>query len=251
MTQETHQKILLIEDDPELALLTQDYLQKNNFTVVIESDGANAVERICNEQADCVLLDIMLPNKDGFAICKEVRMLNQHDMNNGYSGPILILTARDEDIDQLLGLELGADDYIAKPVQPRLLLARIHALLRRVNQTAETNSKLQKTLHFGDLVIESASRHVLLNNQFIDMSTAEFDLLYLLAKNAGTVLSRDDILLHLRGIGYDGTDRSIDLRVSRLRKKLQDESINETQRIKTVRGRGYLFALFSEGQNAS
>ncbi len=220
-------------------------MQQNDFTVVIEADGANAVERICNEQADCVLLDIMLPNKDGFAICKEVQMINQHDIDNGYDGPILILTARDEDIDQLLGLELGADDYIAKPVQPRLLLARIHALLRRMNQRANS---FTKTLTFGDLIIESVSRRVLLNNQVIDMSTAEFDLLYLLAKNAGVVLSRDDILQHLRGIGYDGTDRSIDLRVSRLRKKLQDESISETQRIKTVRGRGYLFALFSERQ---
>lgn len=229
------QKILLIEDDHELASLTQDYLQKNDFSVSIEFDGANAVERILNEQPDCVLLDIMLPNKDGFSICKAVR-----NSQNPYHGPILMLTARDEDIDQLLGLELGADDYVTKPVQPRLLLARIHTLLRRVNQP--TNLP-QHDLAFDNLLIESSARRVLLNKTAIDLSTAEYDLLYLLAQNAGTVLSRDAILQHLRGIGYDGADRSIDLRVSRLRKKLQDEKIDNNQRIKTVRGSGYLFTL--------
>lgn len=228
----TNQTILLIEDDLELASLTKDYLQINNFIVLIESDGENAVERIIREQPDCVLLDIMLPNKDGFAICKEVR--------EQYHGPILMLTARDEDIDQLLGLELGADDYVTKPVQPRLLLARIHVLLRRINN----GSRLSKNtpLKFEGLMIDSGSRYIELNKNEVKLSTAEFDLLFLLAQNAGTTLSRDDILKHLRGIGYDGTDRSIDLRISRLRKKLCDEDADNKQRIKTVRGRGYLFA---------
>lgn len=224
--------ILLIEDDHELASLTQDYLQKNNLLVKIESDGGNAVRRIIDEQPDCVLLDIMLPNTDGFTICKEVR---KH-----YNGPIIMLTARDEDIDQLLGLELGADDYITKPVQPRLLLARIHTLLRRIHSH---NKAIQHSvLEFDGLTINEGARHVTLNNQVIELSTAEFDLLFLLAKNAGSVLSRDEILQHIRGIGYDGTDRSIDLRISRLRKKLSDEENNEQQRIKTVRSQGYLFA---------
>ena len=225
-------KILLIEDDIELATLTQDYLQKNNMSVVIESDGKNAVERILNEQADCVLLDIMLPNKDGFAICKEVR--------DQYQGPILMLTARDEDMDQLLGLELGADDYISKPVHPRILLARIHTLLRRVTPVVEAT--IVSSLQFDDLLIETGSRQVFLRNQLINLSTAEYDLLLLLAQYAGTVLSRDSILQHLRGIGYDGTDRSVDLRISRIRQKLQSKSHTQ-ERIKTVRGSGYLFML--------
>lgn len=228
-------KILLIEDDIELAALTQDYLQKNNMSVVIESDGKNAVERILNEQADCVLLDIMLPNKDGFTICKEVR--------DQYQGPILMLTARDEDMDQLLGLELGADDYISKPVHPRILLARIHTLLRRVNPVVEAT--IVSSLQFDDLLIETGSRQVFHKNQLINLSTAEYDLLLLLAQHAGTVLSRDSILQHLRGIGYDGTDRSVDLRISRIRQKLQSKPHTQ-ERIKTVRGSGYLFMLSSD-----
>lgn len=230
----TH-KILLIEDDIELATLTQDYLQKNDMTVVIESDGKDAVERIMSEQADCVLLDIMLPNKDGFAICKEVR--------DQYHGPILMLTARDEDMDQLLGLELGADDYVSKPVHPRILLARINALLRRVNPTVNTASHAS-TLQFDHLLIETGARQVFIKNQLIDLSTAEYDLLLLLAQNAGTVLSREAILQHLRGIGYDGTDRSVDLRISRIRQKLYGNTSQE--QIKTVRGSGYLFMLVNK-----
>jgi len=224
-------RILLIEDDSELATLTSDYLTKHGFKVTLETDGGKAVERIIAEQADCVLLDIMLPNKDGFEICREAR--------SAYSGMMLMLTARDEDIDQLLGLELGADDYVCKPVQPRLLLARIHALLRRSAFSATDSlpdSSLQD-MHFTNLCIQPGCRTVIAFDQVIDLTTAEYELLYLLACHAGKVLSRDDILLHLRGIGYDGADRSIDLRISRLRKKL-----NDTQRIKTVRGSGYLFS---------
>jgi two-component system response regulator RstA len=229
-------KILLIEDDTELATLTQDYLQKNDMTVVIETDGQYAVERIINEQADCVLLDIMLPNKDGFAICREVR--------DRYHNPILMLTARDEDMDQLLGLELGADDYVCKPVHPRILLARIHALLRRIKPMIDAPQA--SALRFDQLLIETSSRQVFVQNQLIDFSTAEYDLLLLLAQHAGTVLSRDVILQHLRGIGYDGTDRSVDLRISRIRQKLRNKT-NAREHIKTVRGSGYLFMLSKGG----
>ncbi len=234
MTQEStrtnriSKRILLVEDDIELATLTADYLTQHGFSVTLETDGAHAVERIVAEQADCVLLDIMLPNKDGFAICREAR-------SSSYDGLILMLTARDEDMDQLLGLELGADDYVCKPVQPRLLLARIHALLRRAAILATDTS--QQDLCFTHLLIQPGCRIVTAHNKVIDLTTAEYELLFLLAKHAGQVLSRDDILLHLRGIGYDGADRSIDLRISRLRKKL-----NDSQRIKTVRSSGYLFS---------
>ncbi|MCE1181320.1 MAG: winged helix-turn-helix domain-containing protein, partial [Rhodocyclales bacterium] len=169
----------------------------------------------------------------GFEVCRAVR--------RQYRGVILMLTARDEDFDQILGLELGADDYIAKPAQPRVLLARIKALLRRLPSTPEAANTDNETMTFGQFRISQATRTALLNGQGIDLTTAEFDLLWLLASHAGNVLSRDDLLQELRGIGFDGLDRSIDARISRLRKKLNDDPENPT-RIKTVRGKGYLFS---------
>lgn len=229
--------ILLVEDDERLANLTAEYLRKNDFEVAIEGRGDTAETRILAEDPDLVILDIMLPGKDGFEVCRSVRPK--------YTGVILMLTARDEDLDQILGLELGADDYIAKPVQPRLLLARIKALLRRalgggsseeIAQSGETNE-----LAFGNFRISQATRSTHLGDESIDLTTAEFDLLWLLARHAGSILSRDDLLQQLRGIGFDGLDRSIDARISRLRRKLGDDPDNPT-RIKTVRGKGYLFS---------
>ena len=148
--------------------------------------------------------------------------------------------AADEDFDQILGLELGADDYIAKPVQPRVLLARVKALLRRM-PVSETVPTERKERVFGTFRISQSTRTALLAGATLDLTTAEFDLLWLLASHAGNVLSRDDLLQELRGIGFDGLDRSIDARISRLRKKLNDDPENPT-RIKTVRGKGYLFS---------
>lgn len=223
-------RLLLVEDDPKLAALVQEYLQKNGLHVDIETRGDRAAERILRERPDLVLLDIMLPGADGFTICRAIRP--------AYDGPIVMLTARDEDLDELLGLELGADDYISKPVQPRLLLARIHAVMRRYNATPA----IETTTHLvcGDVEIDNSSREAKLKGLSLSLTTAEFDLLWLLASNVGQVLSRDDILRNVRGIGYDGSDRSIDLRISRLRKKLNDDPV-EPRRIKTVRGAGYLF----------
>jgi DNA-binding response OmpR family regulator len=151
-----------------------------------------------------------------------------------------MLTAKDEDIDQVVGLEIGADDYVVKPAQPRLLLARIRALLRRTATGPTENSNSDNKLHFGALKISRQSRIVTLNNVTVDLSTTEFDLLCLLASHAGTILSRDQISEALTGIEYDGLDRSIDIRVSRLRRLLNDDSHNP-KGIKTVRGQGYLF----------
>lgn len=229
-------RILLVEDDERLAKLTAEYLRKHDFEVAIETRGDTAETRILSERPDLVILDVMLPGKDGFDVCLAVRAQ--------YSGVILMLTARDEDFDQILGLELGADDYIAKPVPPRLLLARIKALLRRapgnVNTGTPANGE-ETELSFGGFRISQATRTTHLNDEVIDLTTAEFDLLWLLARNAGSVLSRDDLLQQLRGIGFDGLDRSIDARISRVRKKLGDDPDNPT-RIKTVRGKGYLFS---------
>ena len=228
-------RILLVEDDERLAKLTAEYLRKNEFEVTIEGRGDTAEARILKEDPDLVILDVMLPGKDGFEVCRAVRQQ--------YKGVILMLTARDEDLDQILGLELGADDYIAKPVQPRLLLARIKALLRRAPGSGESGPSADETdeLEFGNFRISQATRNAHLGEDIIDLTTAEFDLLWLLARHAGNILSRDDLLQELRGIGFDGLDRSIDARISRLRRKLGDDPENPT-RIKTVRGKAYLFS---------
>ena len=231
-------RILLVEDDDRLANLTAEYLRKNDFEVTIEGRGDTAESRILNDDPELVILDVMLPGKDGFEVCRAVR--------EKYNGVILMLTARDEDLDQILGLELGADDYIAKPVPPRLLLARIKALLRRAPNAANPeeesiNPEDAAELAFGSFRISQATRSAHLGNDVIDLTTAEFDLLWLLARHAGSILSRDDLLQQLRGIGFDGLDRSIDARISRLRRKLGDDPENPT-RIKTVRSKGYLFS---------
>lgn len=228
--------ILIVEDDERLASLTKDYLESNGLNVSVEGDGGRAIERIKAEQPDLVVLDLMLPGEDGLAVCRIVR---PH-----YSGPILMLTARTEDLDQILGLEMGADDYVAKPVRPRVLLARIRALLRRVKQgDSVIEAKAEATanrLEFGDLLVDSSMREAWLKGESIDLTSAEFDLLWLLSSNAGRVLSREEIFNQLRGIEYDGQDRSIDVRISRIRPKVGDDPINP-KRIKTVRSKGYLF----------
>ncbi len=222
--------VLIIEDDERLAELTRDYLEANGFRVTLEGDGANGVESIVALEPDIVILDLMLPGEDGLSICRRVRPQ--------YAGPILMLTARTDDMDQVLGLEMGADDYVPKPVQPRVLLARMRALMRR-SDPAESNSGAAR-LTFGDLVIDSATREAWLNDERVDLTSAEFDLLWLLADNAGRVLTREEIFSSLRGIKYDGQDRSIDVRVSRIRPKIGDDP-NQPHRIKTVRSKGYLF----------
>jgi len=227
--------ILIVEDDARLATLTREYLEGNGFQISIEGDGSRAVERIFREEPDLIILDVMLPGEDGLSICRKVKM--EKDI------PILMLTARTDDMDQVVGLEMGADDYVAKPVRPRVLLARVRALLRRAEaQTAapDTTATHAARLDFGDLVIDSSMREAWLNTETIDLTSAEFDLLWLLASNAGRVLTREEIFTALRGIEYDGQDRSIDVRVSRIRPKVGDDPMHP-RRIKTVRSKGYLF----------
>ena len=223
--------ILIVEDDQRLAELTRDYLQSNGLTVAIEADGGQAAARILKEQPDLVILDLMLPGEDGLSICRKVR--------GGYDGPILMLTARTDDMDQVLGLEMGADDYVCKPVRPRLLLARVRALLRR-REGGEAGGEGPRRLQFGRLVIDSAMREAWLGEQSIELTSAEFDLLWLLTVNAGRILSREEIFNALRGIEYDGQDRSIDVRISRIRPKIGDDPMHP-RLIKTVRSKGYLF----------
>ncbi len=232
---EANTRILLVEDDVRLSTLVQEYLQQQAMAVSIEHRGDKACQRIIVEAPDLVVLDLMLPGMDGLEICKTVRPK--------YSGPILMLTARDEDIDQVVGLEIGADDYVTKPVQPRVLLARIRALLRRF-PSQSLQPSLQENdvhdIHYDCFRISTTAREAWLNDATLNLTTNEFELLWLLASHAGEVLTRDTILDQLRGIGYDGLDRSVDIRISRLRKKLGDDT-SRPFRIKTIRGKGYLF----------
>ncbi len=231
MEQEAWQ-ILIVEDDERLAELTREYLESNGLKVAIESDGGKAAARILRDQPDLVVLDLMLPGEDGLSICRKVR--------GSYHGPILMLTARSDDMDQVLGLEMGADDYVCKPVRPRVLLARIRALLRRSEGVSDAVAVDQRRLEYGVLVIDSAMREAWLREQSIELTSAEFDLLWLLASNAGRILSREEIFTALRGIEYDGLDRSIDVRISRIRPKIGDDPMHP-RLIKTVRSKGYLF----------
>ncbi|TVZ40454.1 two-component system OmpR family response regulator/two-component system response regulator RstA [Alteromonadaceae bacterium 2753L.S.0a.02] len=220
--------ILVVEDDVSLAEWISDYLIDNGYQVTVANRGDVAVELIKADDPDLVLLDIMLPEKDGFEVCREARYF--------FNKPILMMTACSEEADEILGLEVGANDYVNKPVKPRVLLARIKALLRRNDM--ELNGQ---RLVFGSLLLDKKSKSVKFNDQPIAFSCNEFEVLWLLAESAGEVISRTDLVSKLRGIEYDGFDRSVDVRVCRIRKKLNDDPSNPTK-IKTIRGKGYLFA---------
>lgn len=222
--------ILLAEDDQRLAHLVKDYLEsvEDGFTVTVETNGGKVqrtVEDVCPE---LLILDVMLPNKDGLTICREIRP--------SFKGPILILTARDDNADQILGLECGADDYVIKPVEPRVLLARIRALLRRYDLEQKQDLEL---IELGALSIDCHSRSVNLGGEDIHLSSHEYDLLVTLARQPGQVMSREFLFNAIYSRPYDGLDRTIDVRISQLRKKLGDHADNP-YRIKTVWGRGYI-----------
>lgn len=224
-------KVILVEDDVQLAGMVAQFLKPYGFEVTIENRGDLAVDRILREQPDAVILDVNLPGLDGFSICRTVR--------SEFPGPVLILTARGDEVDEVVGLEVGADDYLAKPVRPLALLARLKIHLKKASQLEGADAVSEIVV--GSLKIDARSRSVMLNDEEIHCSTAEFDLLWLLAENAGNVLSRNEIYQKLHGTRYDGFDRSIDLRISRLRRKLDGDSTS-SKRIVSVRGVGYLLA---------
>lgn len=216
--------LLLIEDDPSLGQWIQDYLVKYHYQVTLLNSGAKAVEQIRDLRPDLVILDILLPEKNGFEICKEVRTF--------YQCPILMVTACTEESDEVLCFELGADDYLTKPVRPKAMLARIQTLLKR-----PLLNKEKEHLAFGELELDRASKTVKNRHVNINVTNHEFDVFWLLANKINHVVSRADLVSQLRGIDYDGFDRSIDIRVSRLRKKLQDADTGV--QIKTIWGKGY------------
>ncbi|RKP44111.1 response regulator [Trinickia fusca] len=229
------QRILLVEDDHRLSALVAGYLRKNGYDVDVVLDGEAAVSAIVEGQPDLVILDINLPGKDGFQICREAR--------EKFDGIIVMVTARDDQFDEVLGLEFGADDYVHKPVEPRVLLARVKAQLRRMPaRTAAEPQTEPESYQFGKFVINRTTRSVTLPDGSVpELTSAEFDLLWALVRQAGEVASRDDLLRELRGIGFDGLDRTVDGCISKLRRKLNDDATNP-QRIKTVRGKGYQFS---------
>ena len=190
-------RVLLVEDDLKLANLVKEYLEKSDCVVEIEGRGDRAVARILGENPDLVVLDLNLPGLDGLSVCREVR--------GKFSNPILMLTARGEEIDEVLGLEMGADDYMAKPVRPRLLLARLKNLLRRTTKGDEGVAQVvtdlvgAKRVVLGALVVDATNRNVTHGGEEIELTTAEFDLLWMLATHAGEVLSREEIYQEVRG----------------------------------------------------
>lgn len=226
-------KVLLVEDDTRLATLISEYLSEYEFTVSMVDRGDTALEHFKKIQPDIVVLDLMLPGLDGMVVC--------HQINAISNVPILILTARQDAFDEVSGLEQGADDYVNKPIQPRVLLARLRALLRRsTKSTPETaRNEIAEELVFGALVISKENRQVHWKGLLVDLSASEYKLLVTLADAAGKVLSRDELLKKMRGIEFDGLDRSIDNNISRLRRKFDDET---AEKIKTVWGEGYLFS---------
>jgi len=200
-------RVLLVEDSQRLAASIRDYLERHNYEVYIEGDGAAATERFERLKPDLVILDLMLPGKDGLTICRELR---RHDRI-----PILIRTAKGENIDHVLGLEMGADDYVVKPVEPRVLLARLEALLRRAK--AVPLEARDARFNAGRLAIDCARRAATIDGADVELTTGDFDILWLLASRQGSVVTRDEILRVVRGIDYDGLDRSIDARICSLR----------------------------------
>ncbi len=222
--------IVLVEDDLRLSELVSRYLETNGFRVTVTHRGDQVIDRVMRSPPDLVILDLGLPGQDGFSVCRQLRP--------NYENPILILTARDNDGDHVLGLELGADDYVIKPVEPRVLMARIQALLRRSKSRTRTESRVMR---FGRLQINVAARSATIDGQAIALSSNEFDLLSFLAARAGEVQSRETIFQQLYRREYDGMDRMLDVRISHLRKKLGEDA-DSSERIKTIWGQGYLFA---------
>lgn len=222
-------KVLLIDDDKKHSELLQAYFKRFGINLSCAYDSVEGFRKLKREEPDLLLLDIMLPGKDGFEICREVRKSSNI--------PIIMLTARGDVIDRVSGLELGADDYIGKPFEPRELVARVQATLRRVETAGSTAGEMQ----FENMTIDTEKRTVTVDGSPVDLTSMEYELLVILARRPGRKLSRDDILSELRGIDAAILTRSVDIMVSRLRQKIGD-SQKPFRFIQTVWGRGYSFA---------
>jgi len=217
--------ILLVDDEPSITQLARMYLERENFKVEACGDGEAALQAVKDLNPALVVLDVMLPKLDGFEVCRRLRAADS-------PVAIIMLTARDEDIDKILGLELGADDYLTKPFNPRELVARIKAILRRVDRPIPTS---EEPIHLGDLTVDAVRREVLLGVQSLDLRTQEFELLLILAGQPGRVFTREQLLQQAWGFDFYGQTRTVDVHIAHLRKRLAGSSIN----IETVTGVGY------------
>jgi two-component system, OmpR family, alkaline phosphatase synthesis response regulator PhoP len=217
--------ILVVDDEPNIVQLARMYLERDGYRVETASDGRLALESVERHKPALIVLDLMLPEVDGLEVCRQLRSAHNPI-------PILMCTARDEDVDKIVGLELGADDYLVKPFNPRELAARVKAILRRgVRQERSQISPL----HLGDLTIDSASREVSIDNQLVELRTQEFDLLLTFAEHRGLVLSREQLLEKAWGFDFYGQTRTVDVHVGHLRRKLAGSNV----KIETVTGVGY------------
>jgi two-component system, OmpR family, phosphate regulon response regulator OmpR len=228
---------LLIDDDARLGAMVTEYLGRHEVGVTVAADGERGLAALARRRFDVVLLDVMLPGIDGFEVCRRLRATPQ-----SATVPIIMLTARGEDVDRIVGLEIGADDYLGKPFNPRELLARIRAVLRRSSPTRPEG----RPLRVGSLEIDWEAREVAFEGRPVALTRYEFDLLGLLARAAGRVLSRDQLLDALKGEEYEAFDRSIDVHISKLRAKLE-RNPKAPRHIKTVRGLGYVFLRGADG----
>ncbi len=217
--------ILLVDDEPSIVQLARMYFERDGFRVQDVADGEAALEAVAKHHPALIVLDVMLPKLDGFEVCRKLRM-------DGDSTPVIMLTARDEDIDKILGLELGADDYLTKPFNPRELIARAKAILRRSDNRKQTDSN---PIHRGDLTIVPASREVRIASRTLDLRTQEFDLLLTLAEQPGRVFTRAQLLQLAWGFDFYGQTRTVDVHIAHLRKKLEGGTV----KIETVTGVGY------------
>ena len=222
------EQILLVEDDQRLAMMVQDYLGEAGYSVIIAPNGADALLKQKSGEFNAIILDLMLPDMDGLEICKTVRA------NDNI--PILMLTAKGDAMDRVVGLELGADDYLPKPFEPRELLARLKAILRRGNSLSK-----HEVLRFGRLEIDRDSHEARLDGKACTLTSHQFEMLDVLARSAGRVLSRDALMDALKGTALEAFDRSIDVHISRIRAEIEDDP-KKPRRVITVRGAGYLFA---------
>ena len=220
--------ILLVDDEPSIIQLARLYLEREGFRIQSANDGESALEVVTRAQPALVVLDVMLPKLDGFEVCRRLRASNS-------STAILMLTARDEDIDKILGLELGADDYLTKPFNPRELVARVKAILRRGERKQDDAAPIQ----LGDLTIDPARREVRLASLSLNLRTQEFDLLLALAEHRGLVLSREQILQKAWGFDFYGQTRTVDVHVAHLRKKIEPSVV----KIETITGVGYKLTI--------
>jgi DNA-binding response OmpR family regulator len=221
------QTILIIDDDKKLNQLLQDYLAGFGFHTLTATHPDAGLKKLRQQSPDLIILDVMLPGMNGFEVCKLIRQT--------HNVPIIMLTARGELSDRVLGLEIGADDYLSKPFEPRELVARIHSVLRRLQKSDDLQIQT-----YGRMVIDFPKRTVFLDGKQLDLTTNEFTTLALLVRNAGKVLDRDQILQELRGIDSDAFNRTVDITISRLRQKLMDD-VKTPSFIKTVWGAGYVF----------